>query len=77
MKKIKEVLKIFNESLTRFQQKHRRRGQGESIFGALTNWLGDRLKTSLIVTTIARIGLRLIAYLTRIYIRITIFIWIS
>jgi hypothetical protein len=32
---------------------------GESIFGSLTNWLGDRIKTILISTTIIRMGVRI------------------
>jgi hypothetical protein len=32
---------------------------GESIFGSLKNWLGDRVKTSLIASTITRIGARI------------------
>jgi hypothetical protein len=51
---------------------YRNRGRGESIFGTLTNWLGDRLKTSRIDTSITRIGARIIAYLVKIYMRIKI-----
>jgi len=66
--------KLFNDPMVKLQQKYRRRGIGESVFGSLTNWLGERLKTTSIASTITRIGARIIAYLARIYIRITSFI---
>jgi len=56
--------------------KYRQRGRGESCFGSLTNEFGDRLKTSRIDTSITRIGARIIAYLTKIYIRISILLGI-
>ncbi|MEM7826722.1 MAG: transposase [Candidatus Aenigmatarchaeota archaeon] len=52
--------------------KYHNRGRGESCFGSLINWLGDRLKTSRIDTSITRIGARVIAYLVKIYMRIEI-----
>jgi hypothetical protein len=51
---------------------YRQRGRGESCFGSLTNEFGDRLKTSRIDTSITRIGARVIAYLTKVYIRIRV-----
>lgn len=70
----RKARKIFNNPLTKLQQKYRRRSIGESVFGSLTNWLGDRLKTSLVASTITRIGARIIGYLARIYIRATLLI---
>ena len=70
----RKARKIWNSPLIKLEERYRNRGIGESIFGSLTNWLGDRLKTSLISSTITRIGARIIAYLARIYIRITSFI---
>jgi hypothetical protein len=70
----RKARKIWNNPLIKLEQRYRRRGIGESIFGSLKNWLGDRLKTRLIASTITRIGARIIAYLARIYIRITSFI---
>ena len=62
--------KMWNKLSNRFA--YRNRGRGESVFGTLTNWLGDRLKTSLISTSITRIGARILAYLVRIYMRISV-----
>jgi len=49
---------------------YRNRGIGESIFGSLTNWFGDRLKTRRIDTTITRIGARIIAYQVKVCMRL-------
>ena len=49
---------------------YRRRSVGEGLFGALSNWFGDRLKTTLEETSLTRIGAMIIAYQARIYIRI-------
>jgi len=70
----RKARKIWNNPKIKLEERYRCRGVGESIFGSLKNWLGDRLKTSLIASTITRIGARIIAYLARIYIRITSFI---
>jgi len=51
---------------------YRKRGIGESIFGALTNWLGDRLKTRKEESSITRIGARIIAYQVKVYMRISV-----
>ena len=67
----RKARKLFNDPRIKLEGRYRRRGIGESCFGSLTNWLGDRLKTSLIASTITRIGARVIAYLARIYIRAT------
>lgn len=53
---------------------YRQRGRGESIFGSLTNEFGDRLKTSRDESTITRIGARIIAQMTKIYMRTTNFL---
>jgi hypothetical protein len=63
----RKARKIWNNPLIKLEQRYRRRGIGESIFCSLKNWFGDRIKTKLI-------GARIIAYLARIYIRITSFI---
>jgi hypothetical protein len=70
----RKASKIWNNPLIKLEERYRRRRIGEGIFGSLTNWLGDRLKTRLIASTITRIGARIIAYLARIYIRIIAFI---
>jgi hypothetical protein len=66
--------KLFNNLKIKAESRYRFRGIGESIFGSLKNWLGDKLKTSLIASSITRIGARIIAYLIRIYIRIIAFV---
>lgn len=50
-------------------QKYRQRGRGESLYGTLTNQLGDRLTSILNETTVTRIGCRVLCYMTRIYMR--------
>ena len=52
------------------EERYRMRGVGESVFGSLTNMFGDRLKTSLEVSTTAGIGAGITAYMVRIYMRI-------
>ena len=52
-----------------FKQRYRKRSIGESIFGSLTNWFGDRLKVSKEEVMRVRIGARIIGYLAKIYIR--------
>jgi hypothetical protein len=69
----RKARKIWNNPLIKLEDRYRLRGIGEGIFGSLTNWLGDRLKTRLLSTSITRIGARIIAYLARIYIIITYF----
>ena len=49
--------------------KYRQRGRGESVFGSLTNWLGDRLHTRKRVTTYLRSCARVLCYQVRILIR--------
>ena len=70
----RKARKLWNKPKIKLEERYRRRAIGESCFGSLTNWLGDRLKTFLITSTITRIGARILAYLTRIYIRVIIFI---
>jgi hypothetical protein len=70
----KKARKLWNNPKIKLEARYRRRGTGESIFGSLKNWVGDRLKTTLIASTITRMGARILAYLARIYIRITSFI---
>ena len=48
---------------------YRQRGRGESVFGSLTNWLGDRLHTRKRVTTYLRSCVRVLCYQVRILIR--------
>ena len=48
---------------------YRKRSVGEGLFGALSNWFGDRVKTMLRETTLTRIDARIIAYQVRIYMR--------
>ena len=50
--------------------RYRQRGRGESPYGSLTNYYGDRLNTTLTQTTKTRIAARIVAYLVRLYIRI-------
>lgn len=62
--------KLWNNLPNRFAYSNR--GRGESVFGTLANWFGDRLKTSRIDTSITRIGARIVAYLVKIYMRINV-----
>ena len=48
---------------------YKRRSVGEGLFGILSNWFGDRVKTMLRETTLTRIGARIIVYQVRIYMR--------
>lgn len=64
----KKARKLYFNPIGR--QKYKQRPRGESIFGALTNQFGDRLKTLRYDTSSIRIGSRVIAYLVRIYMRI-------
>ena len=50
-------------------RKYRQRGRGESVFGSLTNWLGDRMHTRKRETTYTRICARVLGYQVRILIR--------
>jgi transposase len=52
-----------------FKQRYLKRGRGESVFGSLTNWLGDRLKVSREEVMRVGIGARIIGYLAKIYVR--------
>jgi hypothetical protein len=52
--------KLCNNLKTKLEERYRRRGISEGIFGSLKNWLGNGLKTSLISSTITRIGARII-----------------
>ena len=70
----RKARKIWNSFEIKLKQKYRLRSIGESLFGSLKNWLGDRLKTKSLASSITRIGARVIAYLARIYIRVTAFI---
>jgi hypothetical protein len=51
------------------KSKYRQRGRGESPFGSLTNWLGDRLHTRKRVTTYLRSCARVLCYQVKILIR--------
>jgi hypothetical protein len=51
-------------------RRYRQRGRGESVFGSLTNWLGDRLHTRKRATTYLRSCVRVLCYQVRILIRI-------
>jgi hypothetical protein len=57
----------------RWLDRYRLRGIGEGVFGSLTAWLGDRLKTWLKATAETRIAARIIAYLARIWLRARLF----
>ena len=46
----------------RHWRKYRQRGRGESVFGSLTNWLGDRLHTRKRLTTYLRSCARVLCY---------------
>jgi hypothetical protein len=48
---------------------YRQRGRGESPYGSLTNYYGDRLHTRLPITTRTRIAARIVGYLIKLYIR--------
>jgi hypothetical protein len=50
-------------------RKYRQRGRGESVFGSLTSWLGDRLHTRKRITTYLRSCARVLCYQVRILIR--------
>lgn len=50
-------------------RRYRQRGRGESVFGSLTNWLGDRLHTRKRITTYLRSCVRVLCYQVRILIR--------
>jgi hypothetical protein len=50
-------------------RRYRQRGRGESVFGSLTNWLGDRLHTRKRTTTYMRCCVRVLCYQIRILIR--------
>ena len=52
------------------KRRYRQRGRGESVFGSLTNWLGDRLHTRKRVTTYLRSCARVLCYQVKILIRI-------
>lgn len=60
--------KLYNNLKGRFA--YRQRSRGESLFGSLTNAYGDRLKTSRTDTSNTRIVARIIAYQTKIWMRI-------
>jgi hypothetical protein len=47
----------------RWLDRYRLRSIGEGVFGSLTVWLGDRLKSWLRATSTVRIGARIMAYL--------------
>ena len=49
--------------------RYRQRGRGESPYGSLTNFYGDRLHTVLALTTRTRIAARIVGYLIKLYIR--------
>jgi len=49
--------------------RYRQRGRGESPYGSLTNYYGDRLNTRLPTTTRTRIAARIVGYLIKLYIR--------
>lgn len=71
----RKARKLWNDPKIKLEERYRRRSIGEGCFGSLTNWLGDRLKSSLIATTITRIGARILAYLARIWIRMNFYCW--
>jgi len=50
-------------------RRYRQRGRGESIFGSLTNWFGDRLHTRMERTTYVRICARILCYQVKLLIR--------
>jgi hypothetical protein len=52
------------------KRRYRQRGRGESVFGSLTNWLGDRLHTRKRATTYLRSCARVLCYQVKILIRI-------
>jgi len=49
--------------------KYRQRGRGESVFGSLTNWFGDRLHTRKRLTTYLRSCARILCYQIKMLIR--------
>lgn len=51
------------------KKRYGQRGRGESVFGSLTNWLGDRLHTRKRVTTYLRSCARVLCYQVKILIR--------
>ena len=55
------------------KRKYRHRGRGESTFGSLTNWLGDRLHTRKRLTTYIRSCARILCYQVKILIRTGIY----
>lgn len=64
------------------KRRYRQRGRGESVFGSLTNWLGDRLHTRKRVTTYLRSCVRVLCYQVKILIRIgnnicCVVIWVN
>jgi len=53
----------------RHWRKYRQRGRGESVFGSLTNWLGDRLHTRKRAITYLRSCIRVLCYQVKLLIR--------
>ena len=62
----RKARKIYHREWRRYRQ----RGRGESVFGSITNWFGDRLHTRKESTTYFRICVRILCYQIRILIRI-------
>ena len=61
----RKARRIYYKDIVRYRQ----RGRGESPYGSLTNFYGDRLTTILLSTTRTRIATRLVNYLVKLYIR--------
>jgi hypothetical protein len=50
---------------------YRQRGRGESVFGSLTNYFGDRFKTINIQVTQTRTAVRVLVYQVKLLMRLT------
>jgi len=54
------------------KEKYRRKGICEGFFGALTNWFGDRIPSSLVETAVIRLLVRVACYALRILLRVRV-----
>jgi hypothetical protein len=56
--------------LPEHKEGYRQRGRGESVFGSLTNWFGDRLHARTAATMRTRIAARMICYQLKLVMRV-------
>tara|TARA_Y100000034_G_scaffold61544_1_gene74700 strand:- start:1592 stop:2470 length:879 start_codon:yes stop_codon:yes gene_type:complete len=65
----KKARKLYNKFENRLG--YRQRGRGESVFGSLTNYFGDRFKTINIQVTQTRTAVRVLVYQVKLLMRLT------